>query len=199
MTWLLVGACRDNEVSPSHPLMRTLDVIHRVGASAQEIVLAPFVVDDVGRLVADSLHIAGKRAKSSTAYASSLTYLVAGHALLAEDSWEQRYALTFTLEFWRELTPKHTRTVQRKFKVWDRARNVSCKKSWASPNEQTRISAQRSPCSSSRDPRSRSSQTIPLSPSNLILGTHQNVELYRTGQNGKRISCKEIFPAPTNA
>ena len=127
MTWLLVGACRDNEVSPSHPLMRTLDVIHRVGASAQEIVLAPFVVDDVGRLVADSLHIAGKRAKSSTAYASPLTYLVAGHALLAEDSWEQRYALTLTLEFWRELTPKHTRTVQRKFKVWDRARNVSSK------------------------------------------------------------------------
>ena len=101
VTWLLVGAYRDNEVSPSYPLMRTLDVIHRVGASAQEIVLAPLVVDDVGRLVADSLHIAGKRAKSSTTYASALTYLVAGHALLAEDSWEQRYALTFTLEFQR--------------------------------------------------------------------------------------------------
>ena len=45
--------------------------------------------------------IAGKRAKISTAYASALEYLVAGCALLAEDSWEQRYALTFALEFQR--------------------------------------------------------------------------------------------------
>jgi predicted ATPase len=52
------------------------------------------VVDDVGRLVVVSLNIAGKRAKSSTTYASVLRYLAAGHALLAEDSWEQRYALT---------------------------------------------------------------------------------------------------------
>jgi predicted ATPase/signal transduction histidine kinase len=45
--------------------------------------------------------IAGKRAKSSTAYASALTYFVAGRALLAEESWEQRYALSFALEFQR--------------------------------------------------------------------------------------------------
>jgi PAS domain S-box-containing protein len=42
--------------------------------------------------------IAGKRAKASTAYASALTYLVAGAALLANDSWERRHELTFTLE-----------------------------------------------------------------------------------------------------
>ena len=53
---LLVGAYRDNEVSPSHPLMRTLDAIRKAGASMQEIVLAPLGLDDVGRLVADSLH-----------------------------------------------------------------------------------------------------------------------------------------------
>jgi predicted ATPase/signal transduction histidine kinase len=45
--------------------------------------------------------IAGKRAKSSTAYASALTYFVAGRALLPEESWEQRYALTFALELQR--------------------------------------------------------------------------------------------------
>jgi serine/threonine protein kinase len=45
--------------------------------------------------------IAGKRAKISTAYASALGYLVPGCALLAEDSWEQRYSLTFALEFQR--------------------------------------------------------------------------------------------------
>jgi predicted ATPase len=42
--------------------------------------------------------MAGKRAKGSTAYASALTYLVAGAALLAEDSWERRHELTFALE-----------------------------------------------------------------------------------------------------
>jgi PAS domain S-box-containing protein len=53
---LLVGAYRDNEVSPSHPLVRTLDAIRKTGVKVQEIVLAPLVVDDIGRLVADSLH-----------------------------------------------------------------------------------------------------------------------------------------------
>ena len=53
---MLVGAYRDNEVSSSHPLMRTLDAIRKAGARMQEIVLAPLRVDDVGRLVADALH-----------------------------------------------------------------------------------------------------------------------------------------------
>jgi predicted ATPase len=34
--------------------------------------------------------VAGKRAKVSTAYASALNYLIAGAALLADDSWERR-------------------------------------------------------------------------------------------------------------
>ena len=45
--------------------------------------------------------IAGKRAKASTAYASALTYLAGGAALLAEDSWERRRELTFALELHR--------------------------------------------------------------------------------------------------
>src|SRR5271166_6309770 len=53
---LLVGAYRDNEVSPSHPLMRTLKVIRKAGASMQQVVLAPLGLDDVCRLIADSLH-----------------------------------------------------------------------------------------------------------------------------------------------
>src|SRR5713226_481067 len=52
----LVGAYRDNEVSSSHPLMRTLGAIRKAGARMQEIVLAPLGLDDVGRLVADALH-----------------------------------------------------------------------------------------------------------------------------------------------
>jgi PAS domain S-box-containing protein len=52
---LLVGAYRDNEVSPSHPLLRTLEAIRAVDARLHEIVLAPLQLDDVGRLIADAL------------------------------------------------------------------------------------------------------------------------------------------------
>ena len=45
--------------------------------------------------------MAGKRAKLSTAYASALTYLVAGAALLPEDAWEERHELIFALELHR--------------------------------------------------------------------------------------------------
>jgi predicted ATPase len=53
---LLVGAYRDNEVSSSHPLMRTLEAIRKAGANMQEIMLVPLGLQDVGRLLADSLH-----------------------------------------------------------------------------------------------------------------------------------------------
>jgi PAS domain S-box-containing protein len=52
---LLVGAYRDNEVSPSHPLMRTLEAIRKAGARVEEIVLAPLELDDVGAIVSDAL------------------------------------------------------------------------------------------------------------------------------------------------
>ena len=45
--------------------------------------------------------LAGQRAKASTAYASALTYLIAGAALLAEDGWERRPQLMFALELHR--------------------------------------------------------------------------------------------------
>ena len=45
--------------------------------------------------------IAGQRAKASTAYASALTCLVAGAALLAEDCWERQHELIFALELER--------------------------------------------------------------------------------------------------
>ena len=45
--------------------------------------------------------IAGKRAKASSAYASALTYLTAGAALLREDAWERRQDLAFALELHR--------------------------------------------------------------------------------------------------
>ncbi|HUB47604.1 MAG TPA: hypothetical protein VMB73_21715, partial [Acetobacteraceae bacterium] len=42
---LLIGAYRDNEVSATHPLMRTLDTIRRPEARVQEIRLTPIACD----------------------------------------------------------------------------------------------------------------------------------------------------------
>src|ERR1700678_4760258 len=59
---LLVGAYRDNEVSPSHPLLCTLDSIRKAGACVKEISLAPLALEDLGRLIADTLSCAPDRA-----------------------------------------------------------------------------------------------------------------------------------------
>jgi len=45
--------------------------------------------------------IAGKRAKTTAAYASALTYLTTGLGLLADDSWERLHELKFALELHR--------------------------------------------------------------------------------------------------
>jgi len=60
---LLVGAYRDNEVGPAHPLVRTLEAIGTAGAPVQEIVLTPLGLDEVGRLVADALQCEPQRAR----------------------------------------------------------------------------------------------------------------------------------------
>ncbi|MDY7008656.1 MAG: AAA family ATPase [Cyanobacteriota bacterium] len=52
---LVLGAYRDNEVFPAHPLMLTLDEITKQGANINTITLAPLDETDVTRLVADTL------------------------------------------------------------------------------------------------------------------------------------------------
>jgi predicted ATPase/signal transduction histidine kinase len=51
--------------------------------------------------VAELNLLAGKRAKTSTAYASALKYLVSGATLLADDVWERNHELAFALAFHR--------------------------------------------------------------------------------------------------
>ena len=60
---MLIGAYRDNEVNPAHPLMRKLEAIRQAGAIVQDIVLAPLAREDLRQLVADSLHCEPERAK----------------------------------------------------------------------------------------------------------------------------------------
>jgi PAS domain S-box-containing protein len=49
--------------------------------------------------VADLNLVAGRRAKSSTAYESALKYLRAGSALLTEETWDRDYPLIFWIEY----------------------------------------------------------------------------------------------------
>ena len=60
---LIIGAFRDNEVSASHPLMRTLDAIRETEAAVREIVLAPLSLEHVTQFVADTLHCEHARAE----------------------------------------------------------------------------------------------------------------------------------------
>jgi PAS domain S-box-containing protein len=72
--------------------------------------------------------IAGRRARSSMAYASALTYLVAGCALLAKDSWERRHNLAFALAFHRAecefLTGDLAAAEEGLLQLWARAESV---------------------------------------------------------------------------
>jgi PAS domain S-box-containing protein len=53
---LLVGAYRDNEVGPDHPLMLRLDELRQAGTPVTEIVLAPLSADSVADMLSESLH-----------------------------------------------------------------------------------------------------------------------------------------------
>jgi serine/threonine protein kinase len=61
---LLIGAFRENEVSPSHPLMRTLAELRSTRVPIHEIALANLGLEDVSRLVVDALHCERERALS---------------------------------------------------------------------------------------------------------------------------------------
>ena len=58
---LLIGAYRDDEVMPTHPLMRRMAAIPQAGARVQVVVLKPLGLEDVSRIVADALHCGSAR------------------------------------------------------------------------------------------------------------------------------------------
>ncbi|MFP2907841.1 AAA family ATPase [Pyxidicoccus sp. 3LFB2] len=53
---LVIGAYRDNEVPPSHPLMLTLERARKEGARISDIVLGPLSREHLVLLVSDTLH-----------------------------------------------------------------------------------------------------------------------------------------------
>ncbi|UBF25955.1 AAA family ATPase [Kovacikia minuta CCNUW1] len=59
---LVIGAYRDNEVSPVHPLMQTLNEIKKARTIVNTITLTPLNLSDLNQLIADSLHCSAKTA-----------------------------------------------------------------------------------------------------------------------------------------
>ncbi|MEW6493830.1 MAG: AAA family ATPase [Cyanobacteriota bacterium] len=52
----LMGAYRNNEVNPTHPLMMAIEALQKEGAIVNQITLAPFTLEHISQLIADTLH-----------------------------------------------------------------------------------------------------------------------------------------------
>ena len=63
---LLLGAYRDNEVSPAHPFMLTVEELKKTGKTVNTITLSPLALPDINQLVADTLHCANELALALT-------------------------------------------------------------------------------------------------------------------------------------
>jgi predicted ATPase/signal transduction histidine kinase len=99
---MLIGAYRDNEVDPAHPLARKLAAIHRSGAKVSEIRLAPLQLEHVGQLIVDTLRCEPVRAESlaqlvhartggNPFFAIQFLYAFADEGLLAFDPEAQQW------------------------------------------------------------------------------------------------------------
>jgi serine/threonine protein kinase len=53
---LLIGAYRDHEVTPTHPLCLMLENLRKHGSVLQEIVLTPLTLESLSQLIAETLH-----------------------------------------------------------------------------------------------------------------------------------------------
>ena len=95
-THLRIGRLLASHAAPAELEESIFEIVNQLDRGAA-------LVDSAGERerIAGLNLIAGKRAKAATAYASALSYLSAGRALLAEDSWKQHYRLTFELEYHR--------------------------------------------------------------------------------------------------
>jgi predicted ATPase/GAF domain-containing protein len=63
---LMLGAYRDNEVSPTHPLMMTVDELQKAKVVVNTITLAPLAFEDTNHLIADTLNCSRQLAQPLT-------------------------------------------------------------------------------------------------------------------------------------
>ena len=60
----LIGAYRDNEVSPTHPLTIALEGLKKKGVIVNSITLVPLALESISQLIADTLHSDTKKVNS---------------------------------------------------------------------------------------------------------------------------------------
>ncbi|MBD2578628.1 AAA family ATPase [Oscillatoria sp. FACHB-1406] len=61
---LIVGAYRDNEVTPTHPLMQTLEQVQNIGLLVRLVPISPLQRDCVSQLIADTLGASPEKVKT---------------------------------------------------------------------------------------------------------------------------------------
>ena len=93
---LLIGRLLVAQTPPESREEGIFEIVNQLNRGAELI-----ASQDEREHLAEMNLIAGSRAKAATAYASALKYLTAGAALLAENCWKRRHALTFALELHR--------------------------------------------------------------------------------------------------
>ena len=64
--FFLLGAYRDNEVSPTHPFIVTVEELEKAAVAVNTITLAPLALADMNRLVAETLHCSAQRSQPLT-------------------------------------------------------------------------------------------------------------------------------------
>ncbi len=93
---LRVGRCLVQAMSEDELAEQAFEIVNQFNRGAT-LIHAP----EERRQVAALNLLAGKRAKTSTAFASALAYFAAGGAFMSEDGWIRQYRLTFDLELQR--------------------------------------------------------------------------------------------------
>ncbi|MDB4890533.1 MAG: histidine kinase [Gemmatimonadetes bacterium] len=91
---LRIGMLLDAHTPPGKREEAIFEIVNQMNRGSHLIAS----IEDRERVA--NLHlIAGRRAKTSTAYDSALKYLRAGSALLTEETWETNYELVFAIEY----------------------------------------------------------------------------------------------------
>ena len=91
---LRIGRLLASRTAPAEIEEKIFEIVNQLNRGSRLITSA----EERAR-VAELNLIAGRRAKMSTAYASVLSYLAAGRALLTEESWDHNYELIFAIEY----------------------------------------------------------------------------------------------------
>jgi PAS domain S-box-containing protein len=87
---LVIGAYRDNEVGPAHPLLLTLESVRQAGGKVTEIALGPLSRDDLCRMIADA---AGSETRDLEEFARLVQTKTAGNPF---------FAIQFLKALWQE-------------------------------------------------------------------------------------------------